>query len=244
METSASKPSDPPAYLHGLSNAEEAALTLLEGAKLPDSIKENFKFSSILISIDFICDWIPVISIITNLIKLILKGIINLFLSDSYIKNSIFFSYIKEQSIALNYWNLFPMSIFVTMQIYIRALHNYKMKYRTLLIKKELETWNGGFNSELVKKRILEASNSEYCCYLDLSNLGLTSLPKNLAWLTSDITLDCSNNLLRTLPKLPNVTRIYYYDNRFETSPDVSNFAPGCRIIPDPDRKLTRRNSV
>ena len=164
-------PGGPSTNLQGLSNAEEAALTLLVGAKLPDSIKENFKFSSRLISIDLICDWIPVISIITNLIKLILKGIINLFLSDSYIKNSIFFSYIKEQSIALNFWNLVPMSMFVTTRIFSDALHNYKMKYRTLLIKKEFETWNGGFNSELVKKRILEASSSKYCAYLNLSNL-------------------------------------------------------------------------
>jgi Leucine-rich repeat (LRR) protein len=74
---------------------------------------------------------------------------------------------------------------------------------------------------EIANKRIQEwVKNGDKDQILDLSDLKLTKLPtipKNVQY------LDCTNNQLTVLPKLPNVRILYCGFNRLTVLPELPN---------------------
>ncbi len=102
-----------------------------------------------------------------------------------------------------------------------------KMKTKELLeILDDLSTWKPGSKSEEAKRRILD-------CYmtkspsLDLSLLCLKSLPNCLAHLSHLTHLNCSHNLLTSLPLLPHLQAINCSFNRLHSLPP---FPPHVKI--------------
>ncbi len=86
---------------------------------------------------------------------------------------------------------------------------------------------------------------------LDLSNLGLTKLPKiprkclhfdcsnnkliSLPNLPNCVHLDCSNNQLTSLPDLPNCVHLDCYNNQLTSLPDL----PNCKLLLCQNNQLT-----
>ncbi len=102
-----------------------------------------------------------------------------------------------------------------------------KIKTKELLeILDDLSTWKPGSKSEEAKRRILD-------CYirkspsLDLSLLSLKSLPNCLAHLSHLTHLNCSHNLLTSLPLLPHLQAINCSFNRLHSLPP---FPPHVKI--------------
>lgn len=98
-----------------------------------------------------------------------------------------------------------------------------KIKTKKLIeILQELSNWRGGSKSEEAKKRVIAAYVTKSSS-LDLSYLSLTSLPKCLSDFSHLSYLNCSHNLLTSLPFLPHLEVLNCSFNRIYFLPPFSD---------------------